>query len=76
MQEREIEERKNFSLVSYREQLGFGLHIVVVMGTLYAVGHYAGKHLSSNPAHVSTFLQAANAGLFIGAWACLVVHTQ
>ncbi|KAK9804939.1 hypothetical protein WJX73_001051 [Symbiochloris irregularis] len=50
-EERNAKEAAENSLVTYKEQLGFGVHVVVMMGTLYAVGHVAGMSLSKNKAH-------------------------
>eukprot|EP00899_Mesostigma_viride_P017180 jgi/Mesvir1/25463/Mv01731-RA.1 len=37
-------------MTSFRHSLSFGTHVLVAMGTLYAFGHYVGRHLSSDPA--------------------------
>lgn len=51
-QERDAKEAAENSLITYKEQLGFGVHVLVMMGTLYAVGHVAGMSLSKNKAYV------------------------
>ena len=38
--------------MTFRQQLGFGVHVLVMMGTFYALGHYAASHVSRNVAHV------------------------
>mmetsp|Transcript_6682 Transcript_6682/g.16996 ORF Transcript_6682/g.16996 Transcript_6682/m.16996 type:complete len:243 (-) Transcript_6682:717-1445(-) len=36
-------------LASYKEQIGFGLNVVVLMGTLFALGYAVGLKISTNP---------------------------
>ena len=43
-------------LQTYRQQLSFGLHVVVMMGAFYLFGHLAGTAMTSNRALVSTIL--------------------
>ena len=31
---------------SFKDQLAFGIHVLVMMGTFYALGHVAGRGLS------------------------------
>ncbi len=42
MQEREAQEKAERGLRSYKQQMSFGLHVVVMMGTFYAFGHALG----------------------------------
>ncbi len=39
-------------LRSYKDQLAFGAHVLVMMGTFYAVGHVAGGAVRPVPAYV------------------------
>jgi hypothetical protein len=42
LQERAAEALREGGLRSYKDQLAFGAHVLVMMGTFYAVGHVAG----------------------------------
>lgn len=53
MQERQAREQAEGGLVTFRQQMSFGLHTVVMMGTFYALGHVAGGALTNKPAYVS-----------------------
>ena len=46
MQERAAAALRSGALQTYKQQISFGLHVVVMMGTFYAVGHIAGTALS------------------------------
>mmetsp|Transcript_25603 Transcript_25603/g.35356 ORF Transcript_25603/g.35356 Transcript_25603/m.35356 type:complete len:225 (+) Transcript_25603:129-803(+) len=46
---RETKEANTESFSSYKDQLGFGVHVIVVMFTLYLVGVHVGKSISSEP---------------------------
>lgn len=53
-QERAAKEAKESAFVTYRQQLGFGVHVLVMMGTLYAVGHAAIANTGYSPALVKS----------------------
>lgn len=40
--------------MTFRQQASFGVHLLVMMGTFYAVGHVVGGALTGKPAYVST----------------------
>lgn len=40
-------------LVTYRQQLSFGMHVLVMMAAFYAFGHVAGMALTKNKTLVS-----------------------
>ena len=46
MQERAAEALRSGALQTYKQQISFGLHVVVMMGTFFAVGYVAGTALS------------------------------
>ncbi|KAK9831323.1 hypothetical protein WJX81_002423 [Elliptochloris bilobata] len=46
--ERDAAAASEGGLVTFRQQLGFGVHVLVMMGTFYALGHYAAAHVSRN----------------------------
>eukprot|EP00884_Botryococcus_braunii_P004676 jgi/Botrbrau1/14209/Bobra.0291s0014.1 len=48
--ERAAQEAKESAFVTYKQQLGFGVHVLVMMGTLYAVGHAAVSTATHNKA--------------------------
>ena len=52
-QEREAEALREGGLVTYRQQLSFGAHVLVMMGTFYALGHAGAVALDAAPAMVS-----------------------
>lgn len=41
--EREAQEMRNSILPTFRLQASFGIHVIVTMGTFFAIGWYAGK---------------------------------
>ncbi|KAL3159698.1 hypothetical protein ABBQ38_010104 [Trebouxia sp. C0009 RCD-2024] len=45
-QERAAEALRSGSLQTYKQQISFGLHVIVMMGTFFAVGYIAGTALS------------------------------
>ena len=53
-QERDAAAASEGGLVTFRQQMGFGIHVLVMMGTFYALGHYAAAHVSRSAAHVRT----------------------
>ena len=52
LQERAAEALRSGSLQTYKQQISFGLHVIVMMGTFFAVGYIAGTALSPNLAVV------------------------
>ena len=52
MQERAAEALRSGALQTYKQQISFGLHVIVMMGTFFAVGYIAGTALSANLAVV------------------------
>lgn len=65
-QERAAAALRSGALQTYKQQISFGLHVAVMMGTFYAVGHIAGTALSPK-----TSVRAA-CGLFALVLAMLV----
>ena len=53
-QERDAAAASEGGLVTFRQQMGFGIHVLVMMGTFYALGHYTAAHVSRSAAHVRT----------------------
>lgn len=51
-QERAAAALRSGALQTYKQQMSFGLHVIVMMGTFYAVGHIAGTALSPRTAVV------------------------
>ena len=51
-QERAADALREGGLRSYKDQLAFGAHVLVMMGTFYAVGHVAGGAWRPLPAYV------------------------
>ncbi|KAA6425417.1 MAG: hypothetical protein FRX49_04910, partial [Trebouxia sp. A1-2] len=49
-QERAAAALRSGALQTYKQQISFGLHVIVMMGTFYAVGHIAGTALSPRTA--------------------------
>lgn len=49
-QERAAAALRSGALQTYKQQMSFGLHVIVMMGTFYAVGHIAGTALSPRTA--------------------------
>lgn len=47
--ERKAREASQTNYGTYKQQLSFGVHVTVMMGTLYAVGHMAGGALHPDP---------------------------
>ena len=52
MQEDQARARAEGGFVTFRQQASFGLHMLVMMGTFYAMGHVAGGALTGQPAFV------------------------
>ena len=52
LQERRAREATESNYGSYKQQISWGVHVLVMMATLYAVGHVAGGALNPNPAYV------------------------
>ncbi len=42
MQERQADEKAARGLHTFKQQMSFGLHVAVMMGTFYAFGHVLG----------------------------------
>lgn len=57
MQERAAEALRSGSLQTYKQQISFGLHVIVMMGTFFAVGYIAGTALSHKLAVVGLLPQ-------------------
>jgi len=49
--ERQARDAAQSNYGSYKQQISWGVHVLVMMGTLYAVGHVAGGALNPNPAY-------------------------
>lgn len=52
LQERQARDAKEGGVQSYRQQISYGVHVSVMMGTFYAAGFYGAKAVSENPVHV------------------------
>ena len=39
-------------LVEYKDQVSYGLHVIVVMGVFYLMGHFTASRLSPKPSIV------------------------
>jgi hypothetical protein len=52
LQEDQARVRAEGGFVTFRQQASFGLHMLVMMGTFYAMGHVAGGALTGQPAFV------------------------
>jgi hypothetical protein len=52
LQEDQARARAEGGFVTFRQQASFGLHMLVMMGTFYAMGHVAGGALTGQPAFV------------------------
>jgi len=62
--ERTAKETEHFS--SFREHIGFGTHVIVVMFTLFLLGHHAAKHFSElQIIHITGGLVGAILGLMV-----------
>lgn len=46
-QERQAEALRQGGLITYKDQMSYGVHIVVVMGVFYLMGHLASATISS-----------------------------
>jgi hypothetical protein len=55
VQEDKARERAEGGFVTFRQQASFGLHLLVMMGTFYAMGHVAGGALTGKPTYVRDF---------------------
>lgn len=55
MQERRAQAATEGGFVTFKQQMSFGVHVLVMMGAFYAMGHVAGGALASKPAFVSGF---------------------
>ena len=51
--ERQAEAMREGGLVTYKQQLSFGLHILAMMAAFYALGHVAGMALTRSKVLVS-----------------------
>lgn len=58
MQERAADALRSGALHTYKQQISFGLHVIVMMGTFFAVGYIAGTALSPNMAVVGVLTSA------------------
>ena len=47
MQEQRAEALKGGALRTFKQQISFGLHVLVMMGTFYVFGHVAGAAISA-----------------------------
>ena len=66
MQERAADALRSGALQTYKQQISFGLHVIVMMGTFFAVGYIAGTAISPNMAVVGAFTCAFASRLSIG----------
>jgi len=62
--ERLVDETEHFS--RFKEHIGFGTHVIVVMFTLFMLGHHAAKHISESPIlHIAGGLAGAITGMLV-----------
>ena len=59
-QEQKAKDRAERGFASYKQQISFGIHVVVMMATFYAFGHCTAMALSKNKVHVSPKLLLRN----------------
>ena len=52
LQERKAEAMKEGGLVTYKDQMSYGLHIIIVMAVFYIIGHLVASSLSSKTSMV------------------------
>ena len=52
-EERKARALREGGLVTYKQQMSFGVHVLAMMGAFYAFGHLAGMAITSNRAVVS-----------------------
>jgi hypothetical protein len=71
-QERDAAAASEGGLVTFRQQIGYGVHVLVMMGTFYALGHYAAAHVSRSAAHVRPLLPSSVTGVICG---CMALGT-
>jgi len=53
--ERRAAEASQGGFANYRQQLTFGLHVIVMMAAFYIFGHLAGMAITNNRTYVSSF---------------------
>lgn len=68
LQERAAADLREGGLHTYKQQLSFGVHVILMMAAFFAVGHVAGGAVRPHPAYVRS--QA----LGPAAWAPAAVH--
>ncbi len=68
-QERQAREQAEGGFGTFRQQMSFGVHVVVMMGAFYAMGHVAGGALGSKPAFVRILLNLFQCAVCSCAWA-------
>ncbi len=52
MQERDAEALREGGLRTYKQQLNFGIQVLVMMASFYAMGHIVAAFVTENPALV------------------------
>ncbi len=67
-QERDAAAASEGGLVTFRQQMGYGVHVLVMMGTFYALGHYAAAHVSRSAAHVRPLSLPRRKESCVAAW--------
>lgn len=60
-QERHAQAVKEGGLVTYKDQLSYGVHVVVVMGVFYGIGHMAAGSFSPKPSMARPLLLCVRA---------------
>ena len=55
-QERAAQDLREGGLQTYKQQMSFGVHVILMMAAFYAVGHTAGGAISTHPAYVCLYL--------------------
>ena len=53
LNERRAAEASQVGFVTYKQQMSFGLHVIVMMAAFYMFGHIAGMALTNNKTYVS-----------------------
>ena len=67
-QERDAAAASEGGLVTFRQQMGYGVHVLVMMGTFYALGHYAAAHMSRSAAHVRPLRLPSSQESHVAVW--------
>lgn len=59
VQEQKAEALRGGALRTFKQQISFGLHVLVMMGTFYVFGHVAGAAISNKVSVVRTWVRTS-----------------